>query len=113
VFDIVKLRNIEVDEIKEAVNIASTSALPEKSRNRYEFTYESFKNWCGRKNVSTVMHKVMLAYILGRSQQLKSPASLWCDWGEYSRYRILRFLFQINFSTFIIVVKIIISLELS
>jgi hypothetical protein len=97
VFDIVKLRNIEVDEIKEAANVASTSALPEKLRNRYECAYESFfKNWCGRKNVSTVMHKVMLAYILGQSQ-LKSPASLWCDWGEYSRYRILRFPFQINF----------------
>jgi hypothetical protein len=78
VFDIVKLRNIEVDEIKEAVNIASTSALPEKSRNRYECTYESCKNWGGRKNVSTVMHKVMLAHILRRSQQLKSPASLCC-----------------------------------
>jgi hypothetical protein len=66
VFDIVKLRNIEVNEIKEVANIASTTALPEKSRNRYECTYESFKDWCGRKNVSTVRHKVMLAYILGR-----------------------------------------------
>jgi hypothetical protein len=89
----VKLRNIEIDEIEEA---ASAQVHCRKIANRYECTYESFKNWCGKKNVSTVAEKIMLAYILGRSQ-LKSPASLWCDWGEYSRYRILRFLFQINF----------------
>lgn len=71
---------MDVDDIEEAAKIASLSSLPQKSRDRYEFTYGLFKKWCCRKNVTSVTEKVMLAYMLERTQQLKSPASLWCEY---------------------------------
>jgi hypothetical protein len=71
---------MEVNTIEKAAKIACSSVLPKKSRNRYEIASESFEKWCCTKNIATVTGKVMLAYMLERCEQLKSSASLWCEY---------------------------------
>ena len=54
-------------DLNEAAIIASQSVLPNKSRAKYEFTYESFKKWCAKKSVEPVAENVILAYMLERT----------------------------------------------
>lgn len=72
-------------DIEEAANIACTSLLPEKSKKRYEITYDVFRKWCDAKYVDIhTSEAVLLAYFLEKSKKYTSPASLWC---EYSMLR--------------------------
>ncbi|XP_031342039.1 uncharacterized protein LOC116169963 [Photinus pyralis] len=86
-----------IDEIEEAWDIGCSAVIPQKSRIRYENTYNIFKQWCSERNVG-VTEKVLLAYFVKRSDKLKSPGSLWA---EYSMLKSTIFLYEsINISTF-------------
>lgn len=67
-------------DIEESANIACLSLLPEKSRKRYEATYQYFKKWCQTKTATAVSETVLLAYFHEKSAVLKSPSSLWCEY---------------------------------
>lgn len=66
----------------------SSMLLPEKSRKRYEATYESFKKYCESRNLGTSEPELM-TYFLERAEILKSPSSLWC---EYSMLKTTLFI---------------------
>ncbi|XP_071051539.1 zinc finger BED domain-containing protein 5-like [Onthophagus taurus] len=59
------------DDIEKAWNIGRSAIIPEKSRERYEMTYQIFKKWCGVKNKNT-SEKILLAYLVERNGKLKA-----------------------------------------
>lgn len=67
--------NSEIDEVETTV---CGSLLPEKSKKRYEMTYDVFKKWCASKAVTNLGEDVLLTYFYERSERLKSSSSLWC-----------------------------------
>lgn len=67
-------------DIDEVADLASFNLLPRKSAKRYNFAYDFFKKWCSLKKVNIVTENVMLAYMVHRSEKLKSPSSLWCEY---------------------------------
>lgn len=70
--------------IQEAANLACTSLLPDKSKDRYNQAYESFIKWCTTKDVSTITEDALLAFFLEKSKTL-SPVTLW---SEYSMLKL-------------------------
>ena len=71
--------------IEEAANIACACLLPEKSKFRYNETYNAFSIWYTSRNIQDVNETVMLGYFKERSEARKSPSSLWC---EYSMLKL-------------------------
>lgn len=80
-------------DIEEVAKYAVSDLLPSKSKSRYKATYSAFEKWCVVKNVDAVTENVMLAYLVERSDTLKSPASLWCE------YSMLKTTISLNKST--------------
>ncbi|KAJ8967971.1 hypothetical protein NQ317_003325, partial [Molorchus minor] len=77
---ITKCHHTSKTDINEDANIACEGLLLSKSKTRYEYTYDCFKKWCVKKNVESISENVILACMLERSNQLKSSASLWCEY---------------------------------
>lgn len=67
-------------DIQEAASFATMSLLPEKSRKRYNITYDKFMTWCKKKNVSVSTENVILAYLAELSTTYASSTM----WSEYS-----------------------------
>jgi hypothetical protein len=78
----------DTTDIEDAWNIGCSSVIPEKSRERYENTYKTFKEWCDKKSLN-LNEKVLVAYFVHRNEKLKSPGSLWA---EYSMLKSTIFL---------------------
>ena len=69
-------------ELETAWKISCAVVIPEKSKDRYQNTYDNFK-WCDKKKLG-VNEKVLLAYFVHCNEKLKSPRSL------YSEYSMLK-----------------------
>lgn len=59
------------------------SALPEKSKFKYERQYEFFVEWCGKRNITQYTESVLMQYFTEKSKSAKS-STLW------SLYSMLR-----------------------
>ncbi|KAJ8977830.1 hypothetical protein NQ317_011914, partial [Molorchus minor] len=70
-------------EVRVAAERATEGIIPEKSRERYENTYELYSKWCVAKGVQHTSETVLLAYFCEISKQSKA-STLW------SRYSMLR-----------------------
>lgn len=71
-------------EIRELANVARGAVLPEKSKPRYEYTYESFRKWQTEKKVEGLFSEdVFLAYFRELSEKV-CPTTMW------SAYSMLR-----------------------
>ncbi len=77
-------------EIEMAWEEGCASVIPEKSKDRYQNTYQIFKKWCEAKN-APMEEKTVLAYMVQRCSNLKSPGSLWA---EYSMLKATIFLHE-------------------
>lgn len=95
----------EFEEIERAWEEGCSAIIPEKSKIRYQNTYQSFKKWCEGKNLR-IDEKTLLAYFVQRHMQLKAPGSLWA---EYSMIKSTVFLYDgidiSKFSTLIAYLK--------
>lgn len=57
-----EFQEFEQEVILKAAKEASSSLLPQKSRDRYEKTYSQFCDWRKKKEVEGVDENIMLAY---------------------------------------------------
>lgn len=76
-------------ELRVAAEKATEGMIPEKSRERYEKTYEAYSKWCEIKGVQHTSETVLLAYFGELSKQNK-VSTLW------SRYSMLRAVLNIR-----------------
>jgi integrase len=65
-------------EIEEAYQTGYHFLIPSKSKERYDKTYEIFKDWLDEKGAA-ITEKSLLAYFVQRISKLKSPGSLWAE----------------------------------
>jgi site-specific recombinase XerD len=65
-------------EVREIAEHASSDLLPVRTRQKYEQTYETFKNWCIAKNVqpSRITENIVLAYLSELSNRY-AASTLW------------------------------------
>uniref|UniRef100_A0A1Y1K2E4 Tyr recombinase domain-containing protein n=1 Tax=Photinus pyralis TaxID=7054 RepID=A0A1Y1K2E4_PHOPY len=84
------MNDSEDSEIENAWSIGCASIIPEKSKSRYEAAYGSFLKWCESKCQTDISEKIVLAYFVQRSEGLKSPSSLWCDYSMLKSMIFLR-----------------------
>lgn len=63
-------------ELKSVVNSAFSVLIPEKSKRQYEKCYGEFKDWCDKQNVKTMSENILLAYLMQKSNVVKS-STLW------------------------------------
>jgi hypothetical protein len=62
-------------DIEETARSGISSAIPNKSRAKYDLIYEKFEKWCEGKNVKHINEKMLLAYFEGK-KTLKA-STLW------------------------------------
>lgn len=63
--------------------LAKNEALPNKSRKRYQFKYESFLKWLEKSTAANISENILLAYFHQLSKK-QCPTTLW------STYSMLR-----------------------
>lgn len=91
------------NEVEHAWNLGRSSLIPEKSKERYENTYNLFNSWCNKKS-RKINEKSLLAYFVIRREKLKAPGSLWAEYSMlkstislYNNVDISKFYTLINF----------------
>ncbi|KAJ8982084.1 hypothetical protein NQ317_015596 [Molorchus minor] len=84
-------------EVRVAVERATEGIIPEKSRERYENTYELYSKWCVAKGVQHTSETVLLAYFCEISKQSKASTL----WSRYSMLRaVLNFRHNVDISNY-------------
>lgn len=63
-------------ELKEAAQTVILNLLPEKSKHKYNKTYEEFMEWKGKKNAISFSESVLICYFSEKAQKYK-PSTLW------------------------------------
>lgn len=64
------------EEIAETAKQVSLNLLPDKSKKKYERSYELFSSWCVSKKVTKLSENVLLAYFAEQSKVMKS-STIW------------------------------------
>ncbi|KAJ8970565.1 hypothetical protein NQ317_019070 [Molorchus minor] len=84
-------------EVRVAAERATEGIIPEKSRERYENTYELYSKWCVAKGVQHTSETVLLAYFCEISKQSKASTL----WSRYSMLRaVLNFRHNVDISNY-------------
>lgn len=66
-------------EMRECALNINAALLPEKSREKYEGTYLTYKKWQISKNVKLTSENVLMVYFKELSERYK-PSTLWSTW---------------------------------
>lgn len=84
-------------EVRVAAERVTEGIIPEKSRERYENTYELYSKWCVAKGVKHTSETVLLAYFCEMSKQSKASTL----WSRYSMLRaVLNFRHNVDISNY-------------
>lgn len=68
------------DDVLEEARGAIENLLPSKSKEKYDFAYKRFEDWCKSRNVASYSECVLLAYFAHLSKTMKSSTL----WSQYS-----------------------------
>lgn len=63
-----------------AAREATYSLLPVKSKEKYQKAYKNFEKWANENGCLEINETVLMAFFQGKSQEWKSPSTLWSNW---------------------------------